>query len=131
MSGSIYNGPGGPGRRAGVVAIEIDGEAIDVAGDATYYPNKVKREPLIGQSGPQGYSEMPEVPFIAFRARDAFSMSVETFMSKTNSQVNMILANGKTVFGSGMFCTEASEVSTMEATFNLKFMGGDVTESST
>ena len=56
----IYTGTGtAGGRKAGVVSATISGEPIDVV-DCTYDPTIVKRETLTGQSGVQGFSEMPK-----------------------------------------------------------------------
>ncbi len=132
MSATIYTSTTtSTTRRAGVASAEINGEAVDVAGDLTYSPYSVKREMLIGQSGVQGYSEMPVTGFISMRVRDSGMMSVAAFMSMTDVPVVAVLANGKSVYGNNMTCTEASEVATAEATFSVKFEGTDVTESTT
>ena len=131
MSQSLYNGlTASNTRRAGVASLEIDGEAVDVAGDLTYAPYSTKKEMLLGQSGVQGYSEMPITGFISARLRDSGTLSVASFLLKTDSSIVAVLANGKTVYGNNMVCTESSEVATAEATFSVKFEGTDVTESS-
>ena len=132
MSASLYTSTQpSTTRRAGVAAAEINGEAVDVAGDLAYSPYSVKREMLIGQSGIQGFSEMPVTGFISMRLRDAQNLSVANFMGMTDISIVIVLANGKTVYGNNLTCTESSEVATAEATFSVKFEGTDVTESST
>lgn len=130
MSGTIYSGTSAPGggRRAGVASMTIDGEAVDVASDLAYDPSTVKRESLPGQSGIQGFSEMPKTGTMGCKIRDSGSMTVATFNAKTNSTIVAILANGKTVYGDGMWCTDVSEVTTAEATFDVKFEGISVVE---
>ena len=132
MSGSIsiYSGTilGTPGARAGVASITIDGEAFDAAGDVVYSATNLARETLIGQSGIQGFSEVPKAGFIAARIRDAASMNVAAFMGKRNSTVEVVTASGKRITGAGMWCTECSEVATQEATFTLRFEGPSVVE---
>lgn len=131
MSATLYNGTiGSQVLRAGVVSLEINGEAVDVASDLTYDPINVVREPLIGQSGPQGYSEMPKYGAMTATLRDAGTLSVANFMAMTNISVVATLANGKTVYGSNMTCYEVQPVRTAEATFEVTFRG-QVTESST
>ena len=130
MSGSIYTGLAGPaGLRAGVASLEIAGEVVDVAGDLAYDATFVKREMLLGQSGVQGYSEMPKTGFISASIRDAGTLSQARLFSMTNVPVIAVLANGKTVYGDSLTCTECSEVKAAEATFDVKFEGY-VTESS-
>jgi len=131
MSATLYNGTiGAQSRRAGLASLTIDGEAVDVAGDLTYDATSVTREPLLGQSGPQGYSEMPKYGSMSASIRDAGSLSVANFMAMTDVAVVAVLANGKTVYGSDMTCYEVSEVRTAEASFTVTFRGA-VTESST
>lgn len=113
---------------AGTTTATIDGQPYDVVSDAAYMVSTVKRETLAGQSRVEGYSEMPQAGYISFTIRDNGGMTVRAFNQMTNSTVTLQLANGKTVFGAGMWNTEASEVKTQEATFTLKFEGDDVTE---
>jgi hypothetical protein len=123
MSGVYGAFLGTPGARAGLATLEIDGEVYDLAGDGTYSATVVTREPLIGQSGPQGFSEMPKYGQIGGQIRDAGNLTVSAIMLKTSSSVKLVMINGKTVSGDGMFCTECTEVATQEGTFNVMFMG--------
>ena len=128
---AIYTGPSGVNdRRAGIASLEINGEAVDVVGDLTYDATVIKREMLIGQSGIQGYSEMPKPGAISASIRDSGNMSVAAFLNMTAVPVVGTLANGKTVYGDTLTCTECSEVKTQDASFTVKFEGL-VTESST
>ena len=131
MSATLYNGTTtNATRRAGIASLEINGEVVDVASDLAYDATYIKREMLLGQSGIQGFSEMPKTGSISATIRDSGSMSVANFMQMTNVPVVAVLANGKTVYGDSLTCTECSEVKTGEATFDVKFEG-TVTESST
>jgi hypothetical protein len=122
MSGTTSN------RRAGLASLSIDGNSYDVVSEATYYVNKVKRETLKGQSGVQGYSEMPEAGYIGATIRDSGSLTVASFNAMTSSSLVLTLANGKTVHGDGMWNTECEEVKTQEGTFAIKFEGLSVME---
>lgn len=126
MSGSAYSTSQ---RRAGIASLTIDGTAYDVSGDLAYLPSTVKRETLTGQSGVQGYSEMPVAPYISATIRDAGGLTVQDFNQMTSVSLVLVLANGKTVYGDGMWNTECEEVKTQEATFSIKFEGYNVTES--
>lgn len=124
MSGSVYGaGIGTPSARAGIATIEIDGEVFDLKGDGTYSATTKTREPIIGQSGPQGYTEMWKYGTIGGQLLDAGNLTVSAIMAKTSSSVKLVLINGKTVSGDGMFCTECTEVATQEGTFNVVFTG--------
>lgn len=125
MSGSVNTTTQ---RRAGIASLTINGTAYDVQGDLAYLPSTVKRETLLGQSGVQGFSEMPAAPYISATIRDAGSLTVQDFNQMTSVSVVLILANGKTIYGDGMWNTECEEVKTQEGTFTVKFEGYDVTE---
>lgn len=122
MSGNVTN------RRAGIASLTIDGIAYDVVSDLAYFANKVKRETLIGQSSIHGFSEMPQACYISATIRDSGSMTVATFNAMTNSTLVLSLANGKVVYGEGMWNTESEEVKTQEATFSVRFDGPNVIE---
>lgn len=118
-------------RRAGIASLSIDGTSYDVVSDAAYFVNTVKRETLLGQSGIQGFSEMPVAPYISATIRDAGSMTVADFNAMTSSSLVLTLANGKVVYGDSLWCTECEEVKTQEATFSIKFEGVSVQENPT
>lgn len=123
MSGVYSAFLGTPGLRAGLATLEIDGEVFDLIGDGTYDATILNREPLVGQSGPQGFSEMPKYGTIGGQLRDAGNLTVSAIKLKTSSSVKLVMANGKTVAGDGMFCTECSPVNTVEGSFNVMFAG--------
>ena len=125
MSGSMVN------RKAGIATLSIDGAAYDVVSDAEYMTSLVHRETLIGQSGVQGYSEMPQAPYISATIRDNGSLTVGAINALTASTLVMTLANGKVVYGDGMWNTECEAVNTQEGTFAIKFEGFAVTEQTT
>lgn len=114
-------------RRAGVAAGFIDGVPYDII-ETRYSPTKVVRETLKGQNGIHGFSEMPQQGRIVMSIRDAGGMSVADFSDMSDNEVQLSLANGKTVGGAGMWCTEAVEVNTVEATMEVTFEGASVTE---
>jgi hypothetical protein len=131
MSGAVYSTfLGTPGLRAGLATLEIDGEIFDVVGDLAYDATVLTREGLIGQSGTQGFSEMAKYGTISAQLRDSGNLTVSAIKLKTASSVTAVMANGKTVQGANMFCTECTAVATMEGTFSVTFMG-TVTEDPT
>lgn len=114
-------------RRAGVAAGFINGVPYDII-ETRYSPSKSVKETLKGQNGIHGFSEMPQQGRIVMSIRDAGGMSVADFSGMSDVEVQLSLANGKTVGGAGMWCTESVEVNTVEGTMEVTFEGASVTE---
>lgn len=115
-------------RLAGVTSCTIQGNAYDIVGDCVWSASVVKRETLMGQTRVEGYSEMPSAGFIAMMLRDSSAFSVRNFNGLTDVTVVVFQANGKQIYGDGMWNTETSEVKTQEGTFTVRFEGNDVYE---
>src|SRR5215467_11246047 len=115
-------------RLAGIASIAIDGTAYDVVSDLVWNPSSVRRETLAGQTRVEGYSEMPVAGFIAATIRDNGGATYADFNAKTNSTIVVQQANGKVIYGAGMWCVESAEVRTQEGTFAVRFEGPSVTE---
>lgn len=122
MSGSTAR------RLAGIAEIFIDGVAYDLVGDLIYSPSSIKRETLIGQSGVQGYKEMPVAGFISANLRDNGGIAVSDFNAMTSSTVQIALANGKQVLGTGCWAVETQESKTEEGVFEVKFESDSISE---
>ena len=118
-----------PKRLAGLASIFVAGTAYQASGELEYQPTATKREPLYGLDGSfQGWSETGEAPYIKCKFRDDGTLSVAQIYAMTNVQVVAELANGKTVSGSQMTPMEAIPVRNEDATYEVKWMGPDVTE---
>lgn len=115
-------------RRAGIFALNVDGEDFDVESGVTYILNTVKRETLVGISGIQGYKETPVSGQIKAKLRDSSGILASTFANLTSSSVIGHAANGKTVAGTGMWTVETVEVDPIEGTFEVTFEGAQVRE---
>jgi hypothetical protein len=100
-----------------------------VAGDLEYSPSTVSRETLKGQTAVEGYSEMPQQGYMSMRLRDRADETVYSLNGKTASTIIAQLANGKTVYGYGLWQTGEIGVNTQEATFTIRFEGPSVVES--
>ena len=116
-------------RLGGLTFMTVNGETYDIVSDAAWNCSTIKRESMSGQSRVEGFSEMPVPCYIGATLRDNASYSVKNFNAQVNVTVTMVLPNGKSVIGAGMWNTELSEVKTMEGTFSVKFEGDDVYES--
>lgn len=115
-------------RLAGVANISVDGVSYLLQGELTWSPSVVTRESLVGQDQVHGYKEMPIAPFISGTLRDTNNLTVQDFNNMTNVTLSLTLANGKQVVGRNMWCVNVQEVKSMEATFEVRFEGGSVTE---
>ena len=113
---------------AGVATMNIDGDPWDVVSDLTWNAVAVARETMKGQTAVEGYSEMPAQCFISATLRDRGDATVATFNTLVSSTILVTQANGKQVYGAGMWCTEVGEVRTQEGTFTVRFEGPLVTE---
>ena len=114
-------------RIAGATSVVIDGIAFPVT-EASFSASNVVRETMKGLDSVHGFSELPMQGSLRFTLRDQGNYGVASFNAKTNSDVQIKLANGKSVGGAGMWCTEAITVSAAEATYEVVFEGTSVTE---
>lgn len=123
MSGSTSR------RLAGVVGFTIDGDAWDAVGDVDYQPDGFTVETLKGQTRVEGYSEMPMQGSISATLRDRGDVAVRGLAEKRSASIIVQAANGKTVYGYGMWRVgEPPSVKTSDGTFTIKFEGDSVTE---
>lgn len=116
-------------RLAGITGMTIDGTAYMVVSDVTWSPSKWKRETLTGLDSVHGFSEVPMQGHIEATLRDSGAITVGDFNDMRCVEVQLSLANGKAVTGSNMWNTAALEVRAAEGTFQVRFDGVDVAES--
>lgn len=122
------NSSSSPQRLAGVASLTVAGQTYLLVADAAWRPSKITRESLTGMDGVHGFKETPATGMISATIRDAYGVSVANFNSMVNVSVVMQLANGKTIVGNNMWTVESQEVKSMEATFEVKWEGADVSE---
>lgn len=122
MSGSTSR------RLAGIVSFTIDSDTWDVVGDAEYGTSNIARETMKGQSRVEGFSEMPTQGYISAKLRDRSDETVFSLNAKTNATIIVQGANGKTVYGAGMWQTGEISVNTQEASFSIRFESDNVQE---
>lgn len=112
-------------RLAGTAFLSVGGITYQLEGTLSYSPVKVVRESLTGQDHVHGYKEMPTPSFIKASLRDGGGLTVADFNAITNVTVTLQLANGKVVTGRNMWTTEALEVDTADAKFEVRWEGFD------
>jgi len=116
-------------RLAGTANVTVDGVTIMIAADFEYSPSNVDRSSLVGMDGPHGYKEKPVVGYISAQVRDSGGTTVADFNDQTNVSVTALLANGKTIIGSGLWSVGKQEVKSEDAVFAVRWEGISVTES--
>jgi hypothetical protein len=124
MSGSTSR------RLAGIVSFTVDGDTWDVVGPLEYQPTDVTVETIKGQSRVEGYGEMPEAGAISAKLRDQGSAALAALGAKRSATVIAVAANGKTVYGAGMWRVGPPlKANTQDGTFDIEFNSDSVTES--
>lgn len=115
---------------AGTAFVSVNGITYQLEGSLAYSPVRVSRETLIGQSGVQGFKEMPAPGVIKGSFRDAGGLTVADFNAMRNVTVVCELANGKIVTGRNMWTVGPVEVDTADAKFEVEWNGveGSVVE---
>ena len=116
-------------RLAGITGLTIDGTPYMVVSDVTWSPARWRRETLTGLDAVHGFSELPIAGYIEATLRDSGDLTVGDFNEFRCVEVQVILANGKVVGGTNMWCISALEVRAAEGTFQVRFDGIDVAES--
>ena len=117
-----------PNFVSGTAYFSLNGKRMRLAADATWTPSTPSRETVTGMDAVHGYKQKPAAGKISVKLRDASDVSVTDLGNATNVSISIEEANGKTVTGAGMWCTEQPEVDVEEATIDWKLEGGSVTE---
>lgn len=116
-------------RLAGIVTLTVDTQVYMGQGDIEYNVSKINRTTLAGQTGVEGYSEMPVAGHISGNLRDFKGLKVADFNAMTNVTVTLELANGKVITGRNMWQVgEALAVNTQEGTVAVRWESNDVSE---
>lgn len=118
-----------PNAIAGAAYITVDGDSYFISGDCKYQCSGDNRDPLTGQDGYHGYASKPVPGMISISGRNDGSLSISNLNSGSNVSVVLELVNGKTVVGRNMTrMGEPITVNTEDGTFDLQYVGPDVTE---
>lgn len=116
-----------PNRLAGIASVTIDGQSFSIVGEGTYVLSASTRATLKGQSGVEGYSEMPNEGKISWKGRDSSSVDIAALNDAVNATIVLSLANGKTIIGRNMWRTgDPVSVNTEDGSFSIEFDGPDV-----
>ncbi len=76
-------------RRAGVIQIQVNGFIYDAAGDFDYNIGEPMTEDLTGPSGPQGFKETPQTPYIEGTSRDAYDLDLNALCNVRDATITL------------------------------------------
>lgn len=84
-------------RVGGTMYLQVNGEVMDAVGEFSYNLGTRKRTGVTGTSGPQGYIEEQQIPFIEGKIRDRSTLKVKNLTELDDVTVTVRIAAGKTV----------------------------------
>lgn len=110
-------------RVAGICYIKVDGEQLEVSGGVECPIVDVKRETVMGLSGPAGLKETALEPFVKVSAIFMPGFPLAILQSNTEMTITAELANGKVYTLSGAFLKGEPSVKGEDGTVELEFGG--------
>lgn len=110
-------------RVAGVAYVKADGAQFDISGGIGIPLSSVTREPVMGLTGPAGFKETAQEPYIKITAINTPDFPTQTLTNSTSMTVTAELANGMVYTLSGAYLKGTPEVNGDEGTVDLEFSG--------
>lgn len=110
-------------RRAGIIFVKVNGQQYDAKGDFSYNLGAPMREGIVGQDGPHGFKETPQIPFIEGEFTDRSDMDLEALLKVEGATVTLELANGKVISLKDAWYAGEGTVNTGEANIGVRFEG--------
>jgi len=110
-------------RRAGLLALTIDGVRFDVVGNIAYSLGKDVLEPLIGADRFHGFKVTPGTPQMELEIRDRGDLDGEALAQVSDATVVAELANGKAVVLRKAWQASPATAGTEEGAIETVFVG--------
>ena len=110
-------------RVAGIAYIKMDAEQLEVSGGIEVPLVDVKRETVMGVSGPAGYKETALEPYVKLSAIFMPNFPLDTLRTNTDMTITAELANGKVYTLQGAFVKGEPSVKGEDGTVELEFGG--------
>lgn len=110
-------------RVAGTCYIKVDGEQLEVAGGVECPILDVKRETVMGVTGPAGYKETALRPYVKVNTVFVAGFPLEKLRNGTDMTVTAELSNGNVYTLSGAFVEGEPAAKTDDGTIELEFGG--------
>lgn len=115
-------------RIGGIAYFKIGGAQYSIKGKFEVMPNSTKKTGVVGQDGPQGFSEMPILPGFKGTITDLGGVSVQALQNLENEVITLEQNNGKTwILTDGWLEGEIS-VNTEEGSYDAEFRGMSMNE---
>lgn len=110
-------------RVAGICYIKVDGEQLEVSGGVECPITDLKRETVMGLSGPAGLKETALEPYVKVTAIFMPSFPIDTLRTSTEMTVTAEMPNGKVYTLSGAFLKGEPSAKADDGTSELEFGG--------
>ena len=110
-------------RRAGRIQLYVNGTLIDAKGNWTYSLGGVSREAIVGADRIHGYREPVAIPMIEGVITDRSDLDVAAMRDLTDTTVQLILGNDKTMILRNAWAAGEWNQTTEEAEIEVSFQG--------
>lgn len=110
-------------RVAGICYIKVDGTQLEVKGGVEAPLSTVTREAVMGLTGPAGYKETAQEPYIKLSAIFTADFPLQTITQGINMTVTAEMANGKVFTLTGAYLRGEPAGNAEEGTVELEFSG--------
>lgn len=111
------------GRVAGTCYIKVDGEQLEVSGGVECPINEVTRETVMSATGPAGYKETPQRPFVKLSAILVAGFPREKVAQATDMTVTAEFPNGTAYTLSQAYLEGEATAKADDGTTELEFSG--------
>ena len=115
-------------RRAGIIALQVNGEVLDAKGSFSYGLGAPQRTAIIGADGVHGFTEAPQAAFIEGEITDRGTLDLAALTRIENATVTLTLANGKVVALRQAWYAADGVGNTEEANIAVRFEGASAEE---
>lgn len=108
---------------AGTCYIKADGVQFEVAGGVEFPLSHVKREVVMADGGPAGYSETATAPYVKLTAAVGREFPITKLQEATNMTVTVEAANGMVYTLSDAFVQGEPAIKATDGMVDLEFGG--------
>lgn len=111
-------------RVGGIIQVQKNGVLLQAKGNFTFrLSDSPKREAVMGQDGPHGYKETPQIGYIEGEITDDGTLSLTDVVGGTNDTYTLELATGKIIQATGAYYAGDGVGNSEEGNFQLRVEG--------
>lgn len=111
------------GRVAGTLYIKVDGIQFEINGDVQYTVSQVMRETIMSLTGPAGFKETAQRPYLKFKAIFTSDLPINLLTSLTNATLVAEMPNHGAFTLVNSYLSGEIIASGDEGTIDLEFSG--------